>query len=165
MAYPGAVLAGSPPGGPAHAGPEVADRTGDEDVEQVMDLVAGQRDHGVGRGLAAALVAASTARKACESMARTIQRCQEVQRRTWYWSSPVRALLAWNDPSTVQRRPATRTKAAKALAWPRSSGTYQDPADRSRRAPAAARRERASLRDPGTGPRPPGRDLGPPADR
>jgi len=56
--------------------------------------------------------AAMTARKAWASMASTLQRCQEVQRRTWCSSRPASSLPVWNDSSTVQRRPATRTKHA-----------------------------------------------------
>ena len=55
-------------------------------------------------------VAVATARKAWASMARVVQRCQEVQRRTWCWSSPVRPLAAWKDSSMRQRCPATATR-------------------------------------------------------
>jgi hypothetical protein len=44
-----------------------------EDVEQVVDLAAGQRDHAVGGGWRARSVAARTARKALASMARVVQ--------------------------------------------------------------------------------------------
>ena len=57
--------------------------------------------------------AVATARKACASMARVVQRCQEVQRRTWCWSSPTRPLAAWNDSSMRQRWPATATRVCK----------------------------------------------------
>ena len=50
-----------------------------------------------------------TTRKACASMARVIQRYQEVQVRTWCSSRPVRPLPVWKDSSTFHRHPATRT--------------------------------------------------------
>ena len=83
-----------------------------DDVEQVVNLAAGQGDHAVGRGWRVRSTAVRTARKALASMARVVQRCQEFQRRTWCWSSPARPFPAWKDSSTVQRRPATRTRTA-----------------------------------------------------
>jgi hypothetical protein len=50
-----------------------------------------------------------TARKAWASRARIVQRCQEVQWRTWCWSSPARLIPVWKHSSMVHRRPATRT--------------------------------------------------------
>jgi len=54
--------------------------------------------------------AAVTTRKSCASMARVVERCQEIQRRTWCSSSPVRPFADWKVSSTVQRRPATLTR-------------------------------------------------------
>ena len=67
----------------------------------------------VGVGWLSRSVAVATARKAWASMARVVQRCQEVQRRTWCWSSPVRPLAAWKDSSMRQRCPATATRACR----------------------------------------------------
>jgi Lsr2 len=49
-------------------------------------------------------------RAAPRSIARMVQRCREVQRRTWCSSRPVRPLAAWNDSSMRQCCPATRTR-------------------------------------------------------
>jgi hypothetical protein len=52
-------------------------------------------------------------RKSCASIAGTVQRRQEVQRRTWCSSGPARALLAWNASSTFRLIPAVAANAAK----------------------------------------------------
>ena len=65
--------------------------------EQAADLVAGQRDQLVGGLGAVAFGGGETARNAWASMARTVQRCQEVQRRTWCSSRRGQPLAAWND--------------------------------------------------------------------
>ncbi len=46
-------------------------------------------------------------RRRWASIARMVQRCQEVHRRTWCSSRPVRPLPVWKDFSMAQRRPAT----------------------------------------------------------
>ncbi len=56
-----------------------------------------------------------TVRKACASMARTVQRCQEIQVRTWCWSSPTRVLAAWKDSSMRQRCSGDRDQRGKGL--------------------------------------------------
>ena len=84
----------------------------DESGEQVADLVAGERDQPWWGRVSARAVAVMTARNAWASMARMVQRCHEVQRRTWCSSSPVNPLPAWKDSSIVHRRPATATRVA-----------------------------------------------------
>jgi hypothetical protein len=59
-------------------------------------------------------VVAVTARKAWASIARMVQRCHDVQRRTWCSSRPVNPLPAWKASSIVHLRPATATTAATA---------------------------------------------------
>lgn len=56
------------------------------------------------------MAAVVTARNAWANRARVVHWCQEVQRRTWCWSSPVRPLAAWNASSIRYRCPATRTR-------------------------------------------------------
>jgi hypothetical protein len=56
-------------------------------------------------------VAAMTDKKAWARIARAVQRCQEVQVRTWCWSRAASSLPAAKDSSIVQRRPATLTRA------------------------------------------------------
>lgn len=48
-----------------------------------------------------------------ETMVRVVCRCQPVQDRVWYWSSPNWSLLTWNDSSIAHLRPATATRAAR----------------------------------------------------
>ena len=54
-----------------------------------------------------------TDRKAWARMVRAVQRCHEVQVRTWCSSRAASSLLLAKDSSTLQRRPATLTKARR----------------------------------------------------
>jgi hypothetical protein len=76
----------SSPGRPAQPVAEVIDRAGDQGREQMLQLVAGQRDQPAGGGRQLRSVTAATTRKARASMARVTHRYQERQRRTWCWS-------------------------------------------------------------------------------
>ena len=69
--------------------------------EEAGDLVAGQRDlPGWVRG-AEGFGGAAMVRTAAASMARVTHRYQEVQRRTWCSSRPVRPFPAWKFSSIV----------------------------------------------------------------
>jgi hypothetical protein len=57
--------------------------------------------------VSARLVATVTAKKACASIARMVERCHDVRRRTWCSSRPVNPYLLGKTSSTVHRRPAT----------------------------------------------------------
>jgi hypothetical protein len=61
---------------------------GDEDREQVLDLVAGQLDHPWRRRMPGVLGDRGHHQERIASMARVTQRYQERQRRTWCWSRP-----------------------------------------------------------------------------
>jgi hypothetical protein len=77
------VVASAPPGA-ADPVCDIEHWTADQDGEQVAYFVADQRDPPDGRGLGnIRSVDATTARKAWASIAMTVQRCHEVQRRTW----------------------------------------------------------------------------------
>jgi hypothetical protein len=86
VAGAGACLMSSSPGRPAQPVAEVIDRAGDQGREQMLQLVAGQRDQPAGGGRQLRSVTAATTRKAWASMARVTHRYQERQRRTWCWS-------------------------------------------------------------------------------
>ena len=57
-----------------------------------------------------------TARSACASIASVTWRCQPIQARTWYWSSPASPLAASKQASIVQRVPAMRTSSPSGVA-------------------------------------------------
>ena len=59
-----------------------------------------------GVGTESRSIAEATARKACASMARVVQRCQERQRPTWCWSSPTRRRAPWARPDRRSLVPA-----------------------------------------------------------
>jgi hypothetical protein len=62
--------------------PEVSSGPDDQGSEQMLQLVAGQRDQPGWGGVSGAVEVAAATRKAKATMARGIQRYQEVQRRS-----------------------------------------------------------------------------------
>ena len=83
----------------------------------MRDLIAGQQDLVCRAGLAGVLEGGGDGEDGSGEHGEGDHRCQDVQRRTWCSSRPVRPLPAWKFSSTVQRSPAVLTRAASVTGW------------------------------------------------
>lgn len=86
------------------------DERDDEGDEQALDSLQASGISSSGPGWRVCPSARTMVRKAWASIARVTQRCQDVQRLTWYSSGSARPLPDRKVSSTVRLRPATRTR-------------------------------------------------------